>query len=488
MARILTAATTAAATLLAVAACVPDEPGRTHLAQPKPPLPDTLIEPARTIEADLVGRPTGSGSAVASYVRGESGLEIAAWDPADGDELWRDEVALSDEDSRAVNVSVRAIDVDGTRHVVYLAPHPDHENAQTLVVADLETGERAVELGVDAMGRPSACGEERPEVCFRGRVLDGPSRGPSHRIDVATGEVAPDASLEGVPRGAQVLADGVFVTPEVDTGVEIVEATIGRVADGDVAWQRNWSEVMGEEHFSEYFAWAYHWFGDDEEGVALSSEGYPTIAEDGDLVYEEPRRRAVAAVAVEGGSILWRHPGLNDCVDRGGVDDVLTYCRWNAGTTRLDPETERRITALPTHIDLVGVDPESGDIMWEVPFDEENLDGNGFRQGTGAITVVSDGRVVDVDPADGSLTELAPSARLLCLEPRADVPVGADEDAGAGEAAFVCDGERNALDDLAVPYGRLDGAVTRLGGWQYVVAGRDGLVVYDASGAVRERP
>ena len=339
------------------------------------------VEPLWSVEAELVGTPTVTSDVVVSYIRGYGGMQIVAWDPDSGLELWR-HAAVPGAQTHGVEVSATTVTVGESLFVPYLRDDPaSYDGWQKLVIADALTGTPlAHDWGlIWAVDRPGGCAGEEG-VCFTGWTdaeRDAGQR--SFRVDVTTGVLSVDAEKPS-PTSGRFLRDGIFATSDrAPYGTEM----LGYSADGAIAWQRPFQDYFGANSSSDNgWAWGYGRSADIVVGAGVRTD--PAYDEAGEFTRDLTARRTVG-IHRDSGEIAWALDGVYPActaaglgyvvVDAAGAQDddepesVVPMCRINSGSihfTAADgPDDMPPLDDLD--IDLIGVDGETGEIRWTVP-------------------------------------------------------------------------------------------------------------------------
>ncbi|WP_154402242.1 PQQ-binding-like beta-propeller repeat protein [Ornithinimicrobium cavernae] len=312
-------------------------------------------------------------------------LEITGVDSTDGRVLW----------SRAATRSVRppgqdlsVEEVEGG--VVHLAPapHPDAPvEAATahVIVRDPRTGEavRTLAEPLSHADLPTACPHDAEEVCLTVQV-DG-----VWTVQALTPEGAlHDPPATGVPGWTSIGPLG--LSRQAMDGTRI-----GRVVDGALLWEADTTELFAAGHSTDT-GWSFQSFEDDTilvgtVGTALSS---PRTRTSWDLT----AGRSVG-LDVSTGTRLWEAPATSTFCDidvSGGPEDPLLVCAWHDGEVVTD---HGEATYRDLDVDLVRLDPASGEVLWRVPLGA-TVDGS--EPGAPELQLVGPGEVA-VETADGAV-------------------------------------------------------------------------------------
>lgn len=446
--------------------------------------PEPAVRQLWIADVDLIGWPTVADDSVASYVRDNNGLAVAAWDLATGDELWRRRAAVGGE-APGVMIDLDQVRLGTTGYVAYLTPTamPD---VQAIEVADIRTG-RPLALDhreVWSTSRPQAC-DEGSAFCLTGYLGDDEVER-ALRIDPSTRRVTRDRET-GLPDHARFLGERVFATNDrAPDGVE----QLGFAQDGKVLWRRPYQDVFGPGATSDA---GWDWADGDAREVLIGS-GHP---EDGHWdVFDETGEASSDATEVRTvgleratGRTLWELDGVETCpfVDLNDVgDNPVVLCRIRAGSQHW----KRTPTGIDYFrrgydVDVIGVDPVSGAELWAAP-----IGGEEFDHEPGGLSFVSSEKVavirlnraaVRLDNRTGTFTPVGPEDVLACSEGRPEFVLERDgrRDRWAiGDAMSPCDRDLRKLSQWSVDVVRTVGVEAGENRW--LLPTLDGLVAVQA--------
>lgn len=328
--------------------------------------------------------PVSVGDALVVYTIDRQRLQITGVDPHDGEVLW----------SRAATASVRprgqdlnVQEVDGlVAHLAPLAAGPETVGAPAhVVLRDPVTGEEVLrsERALSHADLPEACPHDETQACATVPV-DGEW---SQQALASDGEFAtPPASGAGVPGWTGIGPLGLSRGAEDGTQV-------GRVVDGQLTWEIDTTEAFGPGQ-STNTGWSFDTFGDDAVLVGTIGLGISPPA-DGDT-WDMTESLALGLDAATGDA-LWRAPATSIFCDpdiTGQQDDPLLACLWNEGQAEA---VEGELTYRDVNIDLVRLDPLTGDRLWQVELGATSADGEPARPEPRLVSSTQ----IAVEAADG---------------------------------------------------------------------------------------
>jgi hypothetical protein len=474
--------------LTGCSAAAPEDSASTDSATPDF---STIVDPTWTVPADLVGDPVVSDGHIASYVVADTGaLNIVVWDAATGDELWRD-IAVPGSVPSGLRIDAVGVGVNGVPHVTYLSPVADRDDWQRVVVAELASGTQ-LNLTNDvvwASDRPRACADES-DICFTGWIESDPEADLRvFRIDAANGTVLPDTDVV-LPANSRQLSERVFSTnarpPE---GVE----EVGFSADGEIRWQMPYTEIFGAGYSSDAgWNWGERYESDDII-VGMGQFRDSAVADDSVQNLDLSQRKTVG-VDTASGDVRWTVDGADTCVASNVpttlLDDVVPLCRVNSGTRVIDASVDGANpvnTTTDLDVDLIGIDPTSGQIMWTLPLggSQTNIDSSAgsfaLRLSLRPLDVGDDKFLVDA--LTGETSPLPADATFACTIERDDFEMtwlSSTERTGynAGRDVVPCSADRVTATDEA-----LSAAAILMGGFKtdegsYIVGTPTGLASY----------
>jgi hypothetical protein len=451
----------------------------------------SVVDPAWSVSADMVGDPATDGEFVTSYVAMADGaLNVVVWNAESGSEVWRD-VASVGYVTQGVQVDVETIESEGKSFVTYLSPVEDSNGWQRLVVAELASG---MEIGLSndhvwPTSRPSECADGE-NVCFTGWLeADPETSSATFRADFSTGMLVRDADVVMAP-DSRALSDRVFATqvrpPE---GVE----EVGYSSGGKVQWQVPYEDIFGPGYSSDG-GWDWEMYESDE---VIVGSGYTYDRLIG--VYDDRTidltARKVVGLNVATGEVLWSQDGIGYCaasvIDAGSIDDIIPLCRYNSGSTAIDRSEDHLSSESVTtdlDIDLVGVDGESGEIKWTRALGdaEANLGSEAGYFATRAAErpINVEGEMTIVDVLSNETTDVPDDGIFSCLLPRdsfeayshaAESVIGYN----AGADTYACSADLAATGAESYSEGAVRMGGVDAGGGGYVLGSATGLAWYD---------
>lgn len=391
---------------------------------PASPAPDVVApegpvarEAWHTEEVQPVTAPALIGGVLVLYsVTGKDGkdLSINGIDPADGALLWSHPATPS---QSVGGVSLTLHEVDGA--VVHLAPVEGDfrgEAPAVVVLRDPVTGEelRATEDPLSHGSLPGPCEHDPDRVCARIRV-DG--------VWTELG-LADDGTFRQVPESAATGWSPIAPLGLSRSGRE--GTSLARVVGGEVLWQADTEELFAEGS-STNSGWNFQAFADDT--LLVGSVGTRTSAPSYRTVWDLPAYRTVGIDAATGERRwLAEHTSSFCDVDVTGEDeDPLLACLWHSGER---VTVQRESTFSDLDVDLVRLDPVTGEPLWTVPLDEP---------------VWAEGQVPPVlRPVDGQHLSVDTTAGPVVV----DVDSGATRPGGPGDVAWV---EEDPYHGVTVP-------------------------------------
>lgn len=418
---------------------------------------------------DLLMSETRVESDVAlGYVATGDGNEfVVARDARTGRELWRQQ-ATPGIDAPGIKHQI-ALARDGeTQVTAFLAPTDGANHVRnTLSVVDVATG-TASSPSLSSQPVWSA----RPRECLKtfciGGKLEDQERTSLLMYDPEDGGSLSVAQGKGIPYldGGRFL--GTFVSSSTTNGQEMLN--FGENAQ--ITWSRPFTDVFGDGTSSDG-GWA--WI-DDERGIPLVGVGYTYTEKDFtqpfDTEYDLTESRMVG-LNRDTGATVWQHDGLAPCT---GMSHGLTYfdgivvaCRVNSGTLTVhwDGTEATKVTYENADIDLVGVDPESGKIRWDLKLGSDLANIASASWGGRSFEFVQDpivtlnGTAAVVDTATGAAEPVPAKSVLLCAQERDAIPLlgawskGESHDYPVATVFAPCSPAGEILEDGAVSVGTL---------------------------------
>lgn len=346
--------------------------------------------------SDLVpaSDPVSVGDALVLYTLEGQRLQITGVDPQGGEVLWT-RAATASVRPRGQDLSVE--EVNGlVAHLAPVAAGPETVGAPAhVVLRDPVTGEEVLssQRALSHADLPEACPHDETLAC-----ATVPVEGHwSLQALARDGEFAtPPADGAGVPGWTSIGPLGLSRGAEDGTQV-------GRIVDGQVAWEIDTTEAFGAEQSTDT-GWSFDNFDEDSVLVGTIGLGISPPA-DGDT-WDMTQSLALGLDA-ETGETLWRAPATSIFCDTditGKPDDPLLACVWNEGQAEA---IEGTLTYQDVDIDLVRLDPLTGEQLWQVELGATSADGEPARpeprlvSSTQIAVEAADGmRVIDLETGD----------------------------------------------------------------------------------------
>ncbi|GAA3871404.1 hypothetical protein GCM10022381_13120 [Leifsonia kafniensis] len=368
--------------------------------------------------------------ALAYVAMGDGNEFVVARDARTGREFWRQQ-AIPGINAAGVEHQVAIVEDGNTQTTAFLVPTDDSQNHiwGTLSVVDVATG-TALSPSLSSQSvwssRPKECIDT---FCITGRV-EGQDKNGLLMYRSEEGGSLSVAQGAGIPYldGGRFL--GNFVSSSTTTGLE--RLNFGE--NGRITWSRPYTDVFGEGTSSDG-GWA--WI-DDELDIPLVGVGYTYTDQDlskpFDGEYDMTETRLVG-LDRDTGATIWQHDGLVPCPGLGSdmtySDGIVVACRVNSGTQAFhwDGTQATEVHYSNTDVDLVGVNPESGEITWDLALGSDlanvasaSWGGRAFAVGDVPI-VTLDGTASVVDRATGAAEPVPARAVLLCAQKLEKVPL-----------------------------------------------------------------
>jgi len=386
---------------------------------------DEVATPDWTVDASLVGKPVAADGVVLAYTKASSGsLQVEAWDATTGEQLWAD-TAVTGAATPGVMVTATIITDDEDKHyAAYLRPGDD-KDWQDLVLADLATGTPVAltDNRVWASSRPSSCADG-DDICFTGWKQSAYDAGKlNYRFTTAGGDISPDTDVV-LPDTARMLGNRVYSTntrpPE---GTEV----LGSSADGQLLWERAYTDVFGEGTSSDA-GWA--WDDVDSDEVLLGA-GYvdTSAARESAEFTHDATLRSVVALDPKSGETVWSLDGADFCDQDVREDDRAdgqrTLCLYKSGTTtytQTGDGTDYDAVSTDFDVDLIGVDRATGEVDWTLPLGGEEFEGDSddatFASFSANRVMLVEGEPAIVNLTTGEHTEPSEDAVYACSTAR----------------------------------------------------------------------
>ncbi|WP_146069367.1 hypothetical protein [Cryobacterium sp. Y11] len=454
------------------------------------------IEPTWTAEADLVGYPIYHDGFVASYVAAPNGaLHVVVWDAATGSEVWRDIAGLGATSSGLITLA--GLESGGKSFVTYLSPSSNPDDADSwsdLMIAEIGTATSTIGMDSEIWAQtiPTVCADQTA-VCFSGFLKEtagGDSAG--FRSEPDSGTIVVDTDV--VPANARRIGANLFSTNDRSDGA--IEQ-LGYSAGGAIVWQVPYGEVFGDGYSADG---GTHW-GIFASDAVIVGEGHFV---DRDRTYgseyvANATLQTVVGLNPASGEVLWRLAGAENCWGDASelelIDGLVPLCRMNAGTTTNafgSDGTTMETTRADYDIDLLGVDPLSGEVVWTSPLGDAGLDSPtsdlSFQSLSGMRPVNISGTARLVDILRGEASDLPDGAILACNDPRDPFQAPSLEtetetmsEYGAGSDLIPC-----TSDLIAIEGNAYSAAAVRMAGREtventFVIGGASGLSSYTLS-------
>lgn len=362
------------------------------------------------------------GDALVLYSVDDDHLMLTGVDPQDGAVLWSSHASAS---LRPRGQALRVKEVGGL--VAHLEPSdsgPANAAVAFAVLRDPVTGHEVLRSS-DALSHadlPSACPHDGAVAC-----LTVPVNGDwSQQALMSDGRLeTPPETAAGVPGWTAIGTLGLSRLAGDNTQV-------GRIVDGEPTWQIDTTQTYGAGQ-STATGWLFDSFGDDSVLVGSIGLGLepPADGEAWDLT-----EHLTLGLDATTGEVLWRAPATSNFCDTditGNDDDPLLACLWHNGQ---GVAHDRALTYEDIDIDLVRLDPLTGERLWQVAL---------------GATTSADGEPSRPEPWLVSPSEIAVTSSdgLLII----DVETGADRPATASDRHWVEDSD---LVDLQTPGSAVD--------------------------------
>ncbi|USQ78681.1 PQQ-binding-like beta-propeller repeat protein [Ornithinimicrobium faecis] len=377
-------------------------PGDTVTSSAAPGEASAVTSEAQTLaevlwrNADVVpaSDPVSVGDALVLYTIEDQRLQITGVDPQDGAVLWS-KAATASVRPRGQDLNVET--VDGL--VAHLAPGaagPESVGAPShVILRDPVTGEDVLSSrrALSHADLPSPCAHDDTLACVTVPVDEQWS---VQALAPDGGFATPPADGAGVPGWTSIGPLG--ISRGAETGTQV-----GRVADGRLAWEIDTTEAFGPGQ-STNTGWSFDNFADDSVLVGTIGLGISPPA-DGDTW--DMTQSVALGLDAETGETLWRAPATSIFCDTditGAPDDPLLACLWNEGQAEA---VEGALTYQDVNIDLVRLDPLTGDRLWQVTLGATAEDGEPARpeprlvSSTQIAVEAADGmRVIDLETGE----------------------------------------------------------------------------------------
>ncbi|NLS08550.1 PQQ-binding-like beta-propeller repeat protein [Nesterenkonia sp. MY13] len=279
--------------------------------------------------------------------------------------------------------------------------------------------------------------------------------------------------------------------------------------EGEILWESSYYEVFGDD-FTPDQGWSFRDVDTAPDVVLGWARHHPTqergpaqmAIDEG----EEPEpitqltSETTHYVALDKatGETVWEKRGLSSCPNLPPVNgDLMTLCHWTSGEfgwtvdedgweLNLDEPLEEE------SVELLGIDPASGDVIWDLPVDVESFGSHfisterSIRQNQDRTVVSIDGDQVIVDMETGDTADLAEGELFLCWEARDPVTGQFNEDTrdvDSGHEYMICDADRESVEGDSIPVDLLNLTTWESDDEDVAFISLEGrLVAYDISG------
>ncbi|WP_281964629.1 PQQ-binding-like beta-propeller repeat protein [Serinicoccus marinus] len=365
----------------------PDDPAATTTSGPP------VAEPAEQqwqIVTQPMSAPVVEGSTVLYYAFVAEAMQLVAVGAADGEVRWRAPATMS---SAVTGVGARVQVVDG--QVVLLSPaEGGSSRLARLEVRDPESGDVVVRTDPQEFADlPERCAADEDRVCAQ--VYRG---GPSVDVRLTDDGTLQDAPAEGLPGWQDIGSLGMAR----ETGQHI-----GRVVHGELLWDLDLGEVIAQGA-STNTGWTFQDVLDEE--VIVASVG-TRDAWSGDTVTIDVTDYAAFALDPADGTLVWKAESTDAFCDiavpdREPADEPLLACQWKSGTVVAGDGV---VEAEDLDVELVRLDPRSGETLWQLPLGDAEGQVDGWRpvvlpgtEGTAVVGTGEDALVVDLETGEAS--------------------------------------------------------------------------------------
>lgn len=409
MRRAMTTTAAGAAALLALSGCGPSE--EELAAQAEEDQLAAPLEVAWESNDELISYVEETEDVALAYVAGDGMMELLARDIESGEELWRKPALFGNENERA-GAGLPLVEHDGTQYTSYYAPSEDGPGHHEVV--DVETGERlrsrlTQETFAD---RPYTCGET---FCAEGEwwYQDGDSGYFAESQEIAfdwgserwTAREQVDGTEDEDAPPVTEDADRLGPHLSISKPDESEESLIGYGADGEIRWERPYTEVLGHENTEDRSV--RYTDGGEDDPLILSAWPYGGDGEKKEL----GSLTSTLRLDVSTGETLWKAENAHLSCDYAALSSdelidadptVAVACGYDAGTRTFSQDGDGQMTWEDQDVDqyVVGLDIETGEQEWRVDIDAA-ADVEEPERG-----VVNDVRYEEVPSRDGETTTI----------------------------------------------------------------------------------
>lgn len=416
----------ALAFLLVLTACVPDAPGPSS-SESVAPTPSSTEAPEASVtvvwetEESPIGDPWVSDDVVVSYIRTDTGMALAGFDPATGERTWRHP---ANPGSIPSGMSIDVVVLEHAEKNWAALLSDVGEGWSRVVVVNAATGgiRGLGEHRIRATSLPSECiDDEVPAFCLQGEFTEGDPY-ERVRVDVDASTIAPIGNGPQ-PTNSRMLGHRVYSTNERSPeGTEL----LGYIGDGKVLWEHDYHDLFGPDTSSDA---GWQWFSGDNLDPVIG-QGHVPVGKEGDNSFTlSLLDSAVAAVSRDSGKISWRAPKTDFC-------DFSVYnyfkdaerfvgCRYSSGEIQVDWHKDGSVSQdhKDVSMSLVGLDLFDGTLVWEHTIDPELLYAPGqdwgFTASATELVVPATTTSVDlIDPQTGTRKAAEPDDVFVCERER----------------------------------------------------------------------
>lgn len=375
-----------------------EETAATTTTTAGPPRPMEVLWSTQDVR--FASRPASSGGRIVAYVATGTDMELAAFDPATGAEVWRRATTPS-----LVTPGVPIPVVADDQRVYHLTPRGT--SAAAIEAVDAATGEPAwiTDGSAEGFGDVLELCLDRPDhLCVTAKDT---AAGTLWQVEAATGAVT---RTEGFP--GRELAAGLYDLREGG------DEQVAGVAAGEVTWQRPPSELFQGHDVSSDHGW--HWL--DHDGLLVgwlgTRQDWP---DDGELAFVPQHMAGVDAAT---GETRWVAEGAPSCGSRlwgltlrvDGREPSIR-CRMTGSHHVEDGRIARTVV---TDAVMEGFDPTTGEATWTVPLGAASALSDDVRPlvrlGPTRFAVTrDDGSRIAVDVVSGATEDVAADVVGWCV-------------------------------------------------------------------------
>jgi outer membrane protein assembly factor BamB len=393
------------------------------------------------LEADPVGKPVITDHYLTSYVRTGTILQIATWDIATGDELWREDAAVGGA-APGIELDADVVKVGGKYYVPFLENAPDFQNDWLRIgIVDLATGREvqttSTGAAVWAGDRPGDC-DDHQGICFLGRTEAGSKVSAWQEWEYDLGTHAFRAAAATTPSGVKrMLGSHVF-----DNGVRSPQGAeeLGYLADGKILWQRPYEQVFEAGYSSD---WGWDWSDGDSADVIVGtgSHSSPLAADKSTLLSLDLTANELVGLDPKTGATRWKIAHAGQCPGRDGIEVDAAHvvaCVYRSGSVSWQ-SGEPQVTDVKASLDVI--EKKTGKITATFPLTSEEafpLDTakSSFAPSATSAPVTSDGKPAIADLTTGKTRVIPDGAELFCQTSRDELTAHRAGDAAGKTQGF----------------------------------------------------